>query len=51
MTTDFGILNFLNLVNQTLNQVIDDNARALINMVMYHKLKPNDETLSTAYLS
>jgi hypothetical protein len=27
---------------------LDDNARALINMVMYHKFKPNEETLSLA---
>jgi hypothetical protein len=28
---------------------LDDNARALINMVMYHKFKPNEETLSLAH--
>jgi hypothetical protein len=28
---------------------LDDNARALINMVMYHKFNPNEETLSLAH--
>ncbi|MEZ7500128.1 glycosyltransferase [Flavobacterium sp. Arc3] len=50
MTTDFGILQFskFSQPDPESGYTLDDNARALINMVMYHKIKPDDETLSLA---
>jgi glycosyltransferase involved in cell wall biosynthesis len=51
LTTDFGILQFSKFSepDPASGYTLDDNARALINMVMYHKVKPNDETLSLAH--
>ncbi|CAM2888439.1 glycosyltransferase [Flavobacterium frigoris] len=55
LTTDYGILQFSKFSepDPESGYTLDDNARALINMVMYYKYKPNDETLSLAntYLS
>jgi glycosyltransferase involved in cell wall biosynthesis len=50
MTTDFGILQFskFSQPDPESGYTLDDNARALINMVMYHKIKPDDQTLSLA---
>jgi hypothetical protein len=52
MTTAFGILQFSKFSepDPESGYTLDDNARALINMVMYHKFKPNEETLISAYL-
>jgi glycosyltransferase involved in cell wall biosynthesis len=51
LTTNFGILQFSKFSepDPASGYTLDDNARALINMVMYHKLKPNDETISLAH--
>lgn len=55
LTTDFGILQFSNFSqpDPKSGYTLDDNVRALINMVMYHKYYQNDSTLKLAniYLS
>jgi glycosyltransferase involved in cell wall biosynthesis len=51
LTTDFGILQFSKFSepDPESGYTLDDNARALIDLVMYHKFKPNDETLSLVH--
>lgn len=56
LTTDFGILQFSNFSqpDPTSGYTLDDNARALINIVLYHKIYPDDNSalkLATIYLS
>lgn len=55
LTTDFGILQFSNFSqpDPTSGYTLDDNSRALIDMVMYHKHYQNDSVLKLAniYLS
>ncbi|MBE9489354.1 MAG: glycosyltransferase [Bacteroidetes bacterium] len=55
LTTDFGILQFSNFSqpDPTSGYTLDDNARALIDMVMYHKYYEDDVALKLAniYLS
>lgn len=50
LTTDLGILQFSKFSDPDPESgyTLDDNARALIDMVMYHKLFPDDETLIMA---
>jgi glycosyltransferase involved in cell wall biosynthesis len=47
LTTDFGILQFskFSLPDPDSGYTLDDNARALINMVMYYELSPADDVL------
>ncbi|HHD82851.1 MAG TPA: glycosyltransferase, partial [Bacteroidetes bacterium] len=55
LTTDFGMLQFSNFSqpDPTSGYTLDDNARALIDMVMYHKYYEDDIALKLAniYLS
>lgn len=55
LTTDFGMLQFSKFSepDPESGYTLDDNARALIDMVMYHKAFPNENTLKLAntYLS
>jgi glycosyltransferase involved in cell wall biosynthesis len=55
LTTDFGILQFskFSQPDPESGYTLDDNARALINMVMYNKAFPSETTLKLAntYLS
>ena len=50
LTTDFGILQFskFSQPDPESGYTLDDNARALINMVMYHKFSPDEEILLLA---
>ena len=50
LTTDFGILQFskFSQPDPESGYTLDDNARALINMVMYHRLFPDEEVLELA---
>lgn len=50
LTTDIGILQFskFSQPDPESGYTLDDNARALINMVIYHKAFPNDNTLKLA---
>ena len=50
LTTDLGILQFSKFSepDPESGYTLDDNARALIDMVMYHKLFPDDDTLIMA---
>lgn len=50
MTTDFGILQFskFSQPDPESGYTLDDNARALINMVLYNKAFPNKENLKLA---
>ncbi|WP_081891336.1 glycosyltransferase [Gillisia sp. Hel_I_29] len=47
MTTDFGMLQFSNfsVPDTSFGYTLDDNARALIAMLMYYKKKRNDKVL------
>ena len=55
LTTDFGILQFskFSQPDPESGYTLDDNARALINMVMYNKVYPDKNTLklATTYLN
>lgn len=50
LTTDFGMLQFSKFSepDPESGYTLDDNARALIDMVMYHKAFPNENTLKLA---
>ena len=50
LTTDFGILQFSKFSepDPESGYTLDDNARALINMVMYNKFSPDDSVLKLA---
>ena len=50
LTTDFGILQFskFSLPDPESGYTLDDNARALINMVLYNKAFPDKNTLKLA---
>lgn len=50
LTTDIGILQFskFSQPDPESGYTLDDNARALINMVIYYKAFPNDNTLKLA---
>ena len=51
LTTDFGILQFskFSQPDPESGYTLDDNARALINIVMYDKAFPSDENLKLAF--
>ena len=51
LTTDFGILQFskFSQPDPESGYTLDDNARALINIVMYDKAFPDDENLKLAF--
>lgn len=52
LTTNFGILQFSNFSepNPKSGYTLDDNARALINMVMYYKTNPDESIINLAYI-
>lgn len=52
LTTDFGMLQFSNFSqpDPTSGYTLDDNVRALIDMVMYYKLSHDDNALELAYI-
>jgi glycosyltransferase involved in cell wall biosynthesis len=52
LTTDYGILQFskFSLPDPESGYTLDDNARALINMIMYYKIYPDAGVLKLAHI-